>query len=583
VRARAAAAAHVALLCKSCTRHLPQQSYSNVRLQLQSGVFIQLVYDERRFSVWVDGALRLDIFDVWCLPDSALTPYCTSDPTGSGDTAGTFQVGSYGSQRCGGVIALSVQHVHQHARSRCAMSRGRGAARRAARSVALLWGVRRGLSAADGCLNGSPNLQGRGRDAGPRPRLQLPDTRRRPRARSGLHLLRQLRRLWHRRVAGGGAGQGGAGLPLCAAGAALCRGCDRLVPTSAGVALKYLTRALDVLAHAFYLCDTASVRPCRSRWRKPVTPLRHALHALVWPPACAVHAGPWRACSAGCGGGRQSRDVACVRSESAGTVTNAPVATCAAAGASAPAAERACNTDACAHVSTVRAADGHLLNVDALGIPVATKATTLHRVAVYRAALSDPAVPVIGSRAATGAGLQVSALASWAPQVLATWQAGPWGDCGPSSSAIVGARTRSIECVDVATGDARPTDDCYPAARPEVTEGCLLAGTAACRVAPMAEDCSGAGECGASSGNGGCACEAGARGSMCQVPAHCGTAVDARMRCCASGLVSLATGACYCASECCVLAGNQQLTSGTQLALNRGNRDCVHDTHSQSA
>ena len=58
---------------------------------------MQLVYDQGRFTAWVDGELRMNIANIWCMPDSAKTSYCTSAPVGAGHAAGQFRVGGVGS------------------------------------------------------------------------------------------------------------------------------------------------------------------------------------------------------------------------------------------------------------------------------------------------------------------------------------------------------------------------------------------------------------------------------------------------------------------------------------------------------
>ena len=262
-----------------------------------------------------------------------------------------------------------------------------------------------------------------------------------------------------------------------------------------------------------------------------------------------------------CGGATQSRSIICVRNEASGASTEVTLATCGNAGLAQPATQRACNADACKTANPVYTS-GHMINVDNLGVPLATRATRLHRVDVYISKIaSGAAVASAAAGASTGVatGAQVSALSSWAPGTPATWQAGTWSSCKAAAAAsddstasaaamLYGTRTRSVACVDVATGDNRDESACFSPARPVATAGCAVSAgamSAVCRVPGVTKPCSGAGSCADSAGESasGCKCAAGVSGTLCQVPADCGTAVDARMRCCDSGRVEVSTGA----------------------------------------
>ena len=65
-------------------------------MQLRSGIHVHLIYDEGRFVVYIDGQLRLHLANVWCLPDSALTPFCTRPPRGAGHAFGQVAIGGPG-------------------------------------------------------------------------------------------------------------------------------------------------------------------------------------------------------------------------------------------------------------------------------------------------------------------------------------------------------------------------------------------------------------------------------------------------------------------------------------------------------
>lgn len=79
-------------------------------MQLAQGVHIQLVYDQGRFTAFIDGALRLQLSNTWCIPASAGTPFCTEAPTGAGHTFGALRI-------AGGVGAadVSLDHVRLYA------------------------------------------------------------------------------------------------------------------------------------------------------------------------------------------------------------------------------------------------------------------------------------------------------------------------------------------------------------------------------------------------------------------------------------------------------------------------------------
>ena len=315
-------------------------------------------------------------------------------------------------------------------------------------------------------------------------------------------------------------------------------------------------------------------------------------------------AGPWEACSAPCGGGTQRRDIVCLQSTASGSSAPVDTSKCSAKGLVAPADTRSCNIDACKTATPVRshaaglalssagnggsaqeaAADAPWINVNALGVPLATKATQLHLTSFYLQKLSSsdaaaasallygsgagsaaPSAVAAGNYSASGS--QAEAYQSWQPpRTPATWNATAWADCKPHSSDSgnalttafaaagnpVGLRRRNVTCIELANGERAADSSCFPASKPASAEACLLSSThqlgtaigsvdgiGTCTAPGAGEACSGAGECIAGQQ---CACAGGASGAFCQIPASCAV-VNARLECCGSGSVSAVTGA----------------------------------------
>ena len=69
------------------------QGNSCAVMQLESGVVLHMIHDDGRLSIWLDGELRLDFDDIWCIPDRADSRFCTHEAEGSGTEFGVLQAG----------------------------------------------------------------------------------------------------------------------------------------------------------------------------------------------------------------------------------------------------------------------------------------------------------------------------------------------------------------------------------------------------------------------------------------------------------------------------------------------------------
>jgi hypothetical protein len=251
-------------------------------------------------------------------------------------------------------------------------------------------------------------------------------------------------------------------------------------------------------------------------------------------------AGPWSECSEECGGGTQTRSVACIHTTGLSISEPAANSMCESTGQVAPQRQRSCNLDPCNSVMPERAGT-EVMNVNALGIPSRAELTGLQVLKVHLEARKSLPLPATQANVAHQQSRQGRALASWTPGVPAAWSVSSWSTCNSTQSVLspMGQQARSVRCLGIASQEPQDEFRCFSASKPAASRLCFLSGVPTCALAGDNVLCGNAGTCAAEE----CQCQGGTRGLLCQVSATCATVLDGLGTCCASALVSAVTGA----------------------------------------
>jgi len=184
--------------------------------------------------------------------------------------------------------------------------------------------------------------------------------------------------------------------------------------------------------------------------------------------------GEWGACSVGCGGGVSTRSVTCVRTQN-GLKQPVEAAQCTSAAGAAQASSQVCNTDACVPGS-------FWLSYGAWGACSASCGGGVRsRPATCSSTDGEHDLSNCGCGGATSCpGTEESCNTHVCPEY--TWNDPAWGSC--SAQCGGGFQTRTIQCVDKATGVATADSNCAAATKPPGLQDCNTDPCVAAKWAP---------------------------------------------------------------------------------------------------
>ena len=305
-------------------------------------------------------------------------------------------------------------------------------------------------------------------------------------------------------------------------------------------------------------------------------------------------AGPWSDCSKSCGGGKQWRDLFCLRNFFAadGTLYAPHVvsdAECDASGLQPIPTSRSCNTGSCLLAHWQVSSQWSTCSSPCMDPNDPSSLGTTTR----PAAVCKVGILTVKDNTCVKAGKPKPVTSRPCNRVLCpaswfTWQTGPWSSCTSNIGCGRGTSSRTVQCVDISGAAVADARSCNITMKPESTIACDTGVACPCR------DASGQDQCRAAIGDHSvcnttsqlCTCSEGWAGSTCNVtalafvnasaPCADGTTPDRTGHCCTH--IDVLTGLC-CASgdvvgingRCCV--GGQLdgcgVCNGTGVMLDR--------------